>query len=203
MSILLDETQKPPAPKVPTRRSPIKSAFGIGAIAAVVASIVVAPSVEGVLGGCLALIMAAIAIIDARHLIIPNELTAASFILGLVYVAFRGPESAMYELVDATLRATVLASALLALRAFYEWLRDREGIGLGDVKLAGVAGVWLHWNMMPASIDLAALAALIVCGWRYVVGRRPLYATSRVPFGQFFAPAIWLCWAIDTALPRF
>jgi len=200
MSIPLDEMQELRRPKISGRRPTAEVAIGIGAFAAAAISILVVPSIEGVLGGGLALIMPAIAVIDRRHFIIPNELTAASFVLGLVNAALRTPEAVMREMVDGSLRAMALAGALLAVRAFYRGLRHREGIGLGDVKLAGVAGAWLDWNMMPLSIDVAALAALSVYGARSALRGRPLRPTSRLPFGQFLAPAIWLCWLLETAL---
>ena len=54
---------------------------------------------------------------------------------------------AMWEAVGiALLRGAVLALLFLGLRALYRRLRGRDGIGLGDVKLAGVAGAWLDWT---------------------------------------------------------
>ena len=47
-----------------------------------------------------------------------------------------------------------------AFRAGYRSLRGREGMGLGDVKLAAVAGVWLDWTDLPIAVDIAALSAL-------------------------------------------
>src|SRR5580765_3410774 len=52
-------------------------ALGAAAIAACVVSLIAAPGLPGVLGAALALIALAIAVIDARYLIIPNELAAA------------------------------------------------------------------------------------------------------------------------------
>ena len=56
-----------------------------------------------------------------------------------------------------------MAAAFFGLWALYRRLRGREGIGLGDVKLAGVAGVWLDWPTIPVAVEIAALAALAVC----------------------------------------
>src|SRR5262249_57454028 len=78
------------------------------------------------------------------------------------------------------------------------WLGGREGLGLGDVKLAGVAGVWLDWPAMPIAIEIAALGALALYVAGHVLGRRRIHAATRLPFGLFLAPAIWLAW-----LPQF
>ena len=97
----------------------------------------------------------------------------------------------------AALRGLAFALVLLGIRYGYEWLRGREGIGLGDVKLAGVAGAWLDWSVMPVSVEIAACSALFVYLFRQFALRQPLRATSRLPFGTFFAPAIWACWILQ------
>ena len=57
------------------------------AFAACIVSLIVAPGLPGVLAAGLALIAVAIAVIDARYFIIPNELSAAGLALALVYAA--------------------------------------------------------------------------------------------------------------------
>jgi leader peptidase (prepilin peptidase)/N-methyltransferase len=101
------------------------------------------------------------------------------------------------------IRAAVLGLAFLALRALYGRLRGREGIGLGDVKLAAVAGAWLDWPLMPVAVEIAALAALAVYTLGRWAGQRPFDAAEALPFGLFFAPAIWLSWLIETGIFAF
>ena len=90
-----------------------------------------------------------------------------------------------------------LALIFFALRYGYARLRGRQGLGLGDVKLAFVAGAWLDLLMVPVAIELAAFAALLGYFLRQLVGRQSISATSRMPFGLFFAPAIWISWIIE------
>ena len=97
-----------------------------------------------------------------------------------------------------------MALVFLGIRYGYARLRGRQGLGLGDVKLAFVAGAWLDWMMIPLAIQFAAFAALSVYLLRQLVLRRAVSATSRIPFGLFFAPAIWLCLVLEVrwlALP--
>jgi leader peptidase (prepilin peptidase)/N-methyltransferase len=54
--------------------------------------------------------------------------------------------------------------------------------------------------MIPIAVEIAALSALAVYGLRQLVLRRPIHATAKVPFGVFFAPAIWLGWLIEVTL---
>ena len=76
------------------------------------------------------------------------------------------------------LRSAAAALPLLALMLFYEWWRGRPG--LGDVKLAAVAGAWLDWHTVVAVIEAAALAALAACGSIYFASRKSLFSTMLV-----------------------
>jgi leader peptidase (prepilin peptidase) / N-methyltransferase len=147
----------------------------------------------------LALIMVAIAIVDARRFIIPNELSVAGFALGLLHAGFAG-DAGLAAVAVAALRGLVLALVFLALRETYVRLRGRQGIGLGDVKLAGVAGAWLDWQMLPVAVEIAAVAALAAYLMRQLVRGRSIRSTGMLPFGLFFAPAIWLGWVLQVLL---
>lgn len=172
--------------------------FGLSILAAVVVvgSVLAAPGWPGVFGAFLGLLMVAVAMIDGRHFIIPNSLTMTTLALGLFDAALA---DGYMGVAAGLLRGGVLAFAFLALRTGYQWFRGRAGIGLGDVKLAGAGGVWLGWTMLPLAVEIAALAALAAYALRWLAGRR-VRRLTRVPFGLFFAPAIWLAWLIQAAL---
>jgi leader peptidase (prepilin peptidase)/N-methyltransferase len=164
----------------------------------IAAGLFLVPNVQGVVGGSLAVLMIATAFVDARRFIIPNELTAAALALGFLHAAIQDSDSIVEALANAALRGAILAFAFLILRILYRRLRGFDGIGLGDVKLAGVAGVWVDWWLLPAVIEVAALAALAVYAVRYLLGRGSVRLV-RLPFGLFLAPAIWLGWLIGSA----
>jgi leader peptidase (prepilin peptidase)/N-methyltransferase len=167
------------------------------AAAAVAASLAVSPDLRGGAGAGLALLMLAIAAYDARFFRIPNALSYAAIALGLLHAGLDRPYDLWPALALALVRGAVLASLFFALRALYGWLRGREGLGLGDVKLAAAAGVWLDWWAMPIAIEIGALAALALYVAGHVLGRRRIQATTRLPFGLFLAPAIWLAWLLQ------
>ena len=177
----------------------VACAAALAALAACIVSLIVAPGLPGVLAAGLALIAIVIAVIDARYFIIPNELSAAGLALALVY-AFVTASDALAGVGFALLRGAVLALLFYALREGYRRLRGREGIGLGDVKLAGVAGAWLGWIAMPIAIEIAALSAIAVFAVRHYAAGRPLDAALKFPFGLFLAPSIWLGWLIEVTL---
>jgi len=138
-------------------------------------------------------------VIDARWFIIPNELSAAAFALGLMHAAVTEP-SVLQAVLFAALRGAMIALLFLALREGYRRLRGRDGIGLGDVKLSAAAGAWLSWIAVPIAIEIAALAAIAAFAVRHYLGGRPLDAALKFPFGMFLAPSIWLAWLIDVTL---
>ena len=174
----------------------------IGALA-VGLSFAASPDWRGAFGAALALLMLAIALSDFRHFIVPDALTASAFILGLIFAALFDGAPLAEALLMCLLRAAAAALPLLALMLFYEWWRGRPGLGLGDVKLAAVAGAWLDWFTIVGVIEVAALAALAAYAvWRYVL-RRPIEATTPLPFGLFLAPAIWAGWLAEAALARY
>jgi leader peptidase (prepilin peptidase) / N-methyltransferase len=166
----------------------------------IVASIVLVPDSRGAWGAGLAVLMVAIAAVDARRFIIPDELTVAALALGLAYAAVEDADIWAQALAWAVLRGAIPALAFLGVRAAYRRWRGREGIGLGDVKLAAVAGVWLDWPTIPVAIEIAALAALGAYMIRHLYLRRDVRPSTRLPFGLFLAPAIWIAWILDATL---
>jgi leader peptidase (prepilin peptidase)/N-methyltransferase len=171
-------------------------------LAAVAASLAVAPGPDGVLGAFLAALVLAIAASDFRRYIIPNELTGAALGLALLRAATIGPEAGWDGLLWAAGRALAIALPFLALMAGYRWWRGRDGLGLGDIKLAGVAGAWLGFVTVFAVVELATLAALGAYFLTGAIRKRPFKATAILPFGVFLAPAIWLGWLTEALLNR-
>lgn len=174
-----------------------QSFLGLTLLAAVVVSLVAAPGADGLAGAMLAALMLAIAASDFRRYIIPNELTAAAAALALLRAGTIGPDAGWAAMLWAGLRALAIALPLLALMEAYRRWRGRDGLGLGDIKLAGVAGCWLGLTTLFAVIELATLAALAAYILTGALRRRPLKATAFLPFGLFLAPAIWLGWLAE------
>jgi leader peptidase (prepilin peptidase)/N-methyltransferase len=178
----------------------LRATIGLIGLVAVAASIWAVSGTGGFLGAALALLMLAIAVIDYRYLIIPNELTAAALALALINASF-ADASMVVGVATAILRGTITMLFFLSLRWVYGWLRQREGLGLGDVKLAFVAGAWLDWVMIPVAIEIAALGALVAYAVFRTMGRQKF--STRLPFGLFLAPAIWLSWLTSALLAVF
>lgn len=165
-----------------------------GLAAAMAVSLIAAPGLEGLLGALLAAAMLAIARVDATRFRIPNELTAAAGALALVRAGLTGDAPGLDAMLWTAASAIVTAAPFLLLLLVYRWFRGRDGLGLGDVKLAAVAGAWLDVAVLFAVIEgaaLAAIAAYVIAALRN--GRR-FDTAAALPFGVFLAPAIWIGW---------
>jgi leader peptidase (prepilin peptidase) / N-methyltransferase len=184
-------------------RTPQTLAFATVGVCGIVASLILSFDARGVAGAGLAALMFAIAAVDARRFIIPDEFTASALVLGFVYAAIEDMDAIVQAIALSVLRGAVLALAFLVLRVGYRRFRGRDGIGLGDVKLMAVAGVWLSWTTIPIAIEIAAVAALGTYMARHLFFSRTVRATTRLPFGLFLAPAIWIGWLVEEALNQY
>jgi leader peptidase (prepilin peptidase)/N-methyltransferase len=139
--------------------------------------------------------MLAIAAIDARRFMIPDALSLPAIPLGLLASgALLDPLQDDLVILDHLIGAGLGGAGFWLVREAYWRLRQREGLGLGDVKLAAAAGAWVGWEHLPEAVLLAAAAALGVAVGLALVARRALSGRERIPFGAFLAPAIWAVW---------
>ena len=139
--------------------------------------------------------MAAIAISDARRFIVPDRLSLPAIPAGLIASGWLATETPAHEMMLSHLAAALMgALCLFAVREAYAALRGREGLGLGDVKLAAVAGAWTSFAGLPLVLLLACLGAIAAILAASIRGKASVTATTAVPLGATLAPAIWLVW---------
>ena len=90
--------------------------------------------------GLLCLLCAILAWIDIRDGIIPDWLNLAIAGLGLVKIMMTGDLSAALEAIG---EGIAVAAVFWLLRRLYFSFRGIQGLGLGDVKFLGAAGIWV------------------------------------------------------------
>jgi len=139
----------------------------------------------------LGLLMIAGAEIDARTFLLPDAVTLGALGCGILAAPALDPFDPLLAAGGAVVRAAGTAVGLLIVRWCYGRMRGREGLGLGDVKLAAAIGAWLSLEAIPACFALAAIGALILVLLAQVSGRK-VQATTKIPFGAFLCPALWL-----------
>jgi leader peptidase (prepilin peptidase)/N-methyltransferase len=130
-----------------------------------------------VLGLMLVTVLVPVTLIDFEHRIIPNRITLPAAVAALVAGAILDP---------GFLPEQIIAGAAGGGFFFLAAVAYPRGMGMGDVKLAGVLGLYL--GRAVASAILIALVAGILVGIAIIavkgakVGRK-----TAVPFGPFLA----------------
>jgi leader peptidase (prepilin peptidase) / N-methyltransferase len=128
------------------------------------------------LGLALVTTLAAVTLTDLERRIIPNKILIVAAVLGLAIAAIGDPASLPERAV-----AAIAAGGLFFLAA----LVYPRGMGLGDVKLAAVMGLYLGREVAPAI--LVALLAGSAVGL-VMIGRQGGEARkAAIPFGPFLA----------------
>lgn len=156
-------------------------AAAIGVVAALARTDPRAAAVVALLGWTLLLL----ALLDAEHFWLPSAITIPLGLAGLAATAWLVPADLPAHLIGAA--AGYLSLAGVA--ALYKVIRGRIGLGGGDAKLFAASGAWLGWQALPLVLAAAAVSGLVVA---LVLWRRDIAATTRLPFGVFLAPAIWI-----------
>jgi leader peptidase (prepilin peptidase) / N-methyltransferase len=118
-----------------------------------------------------------IAFIDLDHQIIPNKLTLLGTILALVLLVALQRDDLVEHLIAG------LAAGLFFFVAVLAYPR---GMGMGDVKLAGVMGLFLGRAVAPALFIAMILGTLVGAA---IIARKGAAEgrKTKVPFGPFLA----------------
>ena len=138
-------------------------------------------------------------------LTLPGTLVALAAALQLPLPAARPlaflPALAGFQLHGATwhaLSGILVGAGLLWLigEAYYR-LRNIEGLGGGDIKLAAMFGAVLGWKLTLLTLFLGALAGSLWGGWLMLRGRGS--RMTPLPFGTLLAPAalVAFLWGAD------
>jgi leader peptidase (prepilin peptidase) / N-methyltransferase len=161
-------------------------------------------SLDGVAGAVFCAFMVALAVCDAETLRLPDALTMPLIGLGILYrfsdgltqrLHHSGREGLRYGLtlgLRGAISAVATALALLLLRWLYVLLRKRQGMGLGDVKLAAGIAAWLGARQMLVVFFVAVVSGALVTLTLLALTRNKARSGTgprAVPFGTFLALA--------------
>jgi leader peptidase (prepilin peptidase)/N-methyltransferase len=150
---------------------------GLTALLCVAAVLAGGSTAKIVLAVVFILLLVPIALIDLEHRVIPNELVALGALLAIALGAALDPHGESARLIAGA----AAGGALLLVALAYP-----RGMGMGDVKLAGVMGLFLGETVAPAM--LTALLAGTLFG-AFLAFRKGVQAARKttVPFGPFLA----------------
>ena len=134
-------------------------------------------------------VLLALSVIDLELYLLPNRITYPSIVASIVAipllsVALRHDPGLSIR--SAYLGGLGYAGFLLVMLLFYEVVVRKEGMGMGDVKLAILLGIWVGW----IHLLLVAYALIFACVIGVVVGVGVLIvrrASRAFPFGPWLA----------------
>lgn len=148
----------------------------LGALYAATVLVLWDDPVEVALGLVFVTTLIAVTLTDLEQRIIPNKILLVAAIFALAIAAVGAPDT-----LPERLGAAAAAGGLLFLTA----LAYPRGMGLGDVKLAAMMGLFLGRNV-AAAIFVALLAGALV-GAMMMARQGVAARKSAIPFGPFLA----------------
>lgn len=135
-----------------------------------------------------------ITFIDLEHKIIPDVITLPGIVIGVLsrFTMMHGK----WTVVGAdVLLGIIVGGGFLALVGFgYEWLKKREGLGGGDVKLAAMLGAFFGWKGVIFILFMSSVVGSVVGVALILIYKKGTkYA---IPYGPFLAigAVVYLFW---------
>jgi leader peptidase (prepilin peptidase)/N-methyltransferase len=150
--------------------------LGLGALFAAAAVVLQGDPAELAMGFALLATLAAITLTDLERRVIPNAILAVSAVIGIGLAVALDPSS----LGERAIAAVGAGGFLLLAAVAYP-----KGMGMGDVKLAAVIGLYLGRAAAPAM--LVALVAGALVGIVMILRDGPEARKRALPFGPFLA----------------
>jgi leader peptidase (prepilin peptidase)/N-methyltransferase len=156
-------------------RYPIVEAVTAGLLVAVV--LAKGADSDAWLGLAFVVLLVPVTLIDLDHRIIPNTLMLIGTIVSVVILLLTDPGAMTEHLIAGTAAGGFLLVAALAYPG---------GMGMGDVKLAFVMGLFLGRNVAPALLAGFLLGSIVGGA---IMARKGVKAgrKTKVPFGPFLA----------------
>jgi leader peptidase (prepilin peptidase)/N-methyltransferase len=163
---------------------------GTAALAAITVAVHHDSTTKLVLGLVLVAFLVPLALIDLEHKLLPNKLTGPAAVVAVVLGTALDPGGEVERLIAGA--AAGGAFLLVALAA-------PGGMGMGDVKLAGVLGLYLGVAVAPAiliALVAGVLVSVVVIARVGVAGGRK----TAIPFGPFLALGGFIAMLAGTGL---
>ena len=123
--------------------------------------------------------------IDINLKILPDKITIPGMILGILY-SFLDDR----DLFSAILGLLLGGGLLLLVSLLYSFIRGKEGMGGGDIKLMGMIGAWLGPKCIFPVIMIASISGIVI-GSVFLIMRREGFEKP-IPFGPFLSSAALL-----------
>ncbi len=122
-----------------------------------------------------------ISFIDLQHKIIPDVLSVPGALLGLLLAVLKINPQVTW--LDSLIGMGGGAGFFYLVALLFKWLRKKEGMGLGDVKLLAMIGAWMGWRPLLFVVLIASLSGTLIGGGTLLLSRKKF--DEKIPFGPF------------------
>ncbi len=142
-------------------------------------------------------ILIALCFTDLEERLLPDELTLGGAAVGAIFALFV-PVSGVFSelflpharplvqsLFEVVVAALLLTLPVWGLAAFWGRLRDKQMLGLGDVKLLPLIGVFLGLERGVTALFIGSVSGVLI-GGGYILVTRKKAGSYELPLGTFF-----------------
>lgn len=141
---------------------------------------------QGFGAGLLSCFLVALAGIDLRTRLLPDQLTLPLMWLGLI----ASLDNLYMPAKPALLGAIAGYVSLWSVWWLFKQLTGKEGMGHGDFKLLAALGAWVGLSgILPIILLSSVIGAVVGSVWLYAKGRD---RATPIPFGPYLAVAGWI-----------
>lgn len=133
---------------------------------------------------------------DLETRLLPDEFTKGGLAAGLalsLFVPFKMGLMAVFlperwarwvPIAEAALGAAIVSGAMLGLGYVFSKVRDKEGLGFGDVKMVAMIGAFLGIAPALMTVCIGCVSASVL-GIGYIYLAKKDFSTYELPFGSF------------------
>jgi leader peptidase (prepilin peptidase)/N-methyltransferase len=122
-----------------------------------------------------------ITFIDLDHQIIPNVITYPGIPLGVAASLILPGMTVLDSLIGLAVGGGILTAVALA----FEWIRKKQGMGFGDVKLLAMIGAFLGWKAVVLTLIVSSFVGAVIGYAALRLSGKD--AQQPIPYGPFLA----------------
>lgn len=152
---------------------------------------------------------------DLEERILPDEFTLGGAVAGLVlawFVPMQGglafffmrnsADPRVVSMVESVLGIVVCAGSLWLVGYLFQKVRDKEGLGFGDVKMIAMIGAFLGLQGALLTLIISSVAGSVI-GLAFIAITGKSASTYELPFGTFLGAACLAVAVFGEAVVRF
>ncbi len=130
---------------------------------------------------------------DIQRYIIPNTVSYSVAVIGIISSLLHISPFAT-EIIDSLIGGAASGLLLILTSKVYFYVRKKEGMGMGDVKMIAMIGFWMG---LQATVVIIILSAILgsLAGITLILFKK-IHREQYIPYGSFLSLSTLLIWFI-------